>query len=373
MNRPYLLAFCFAIFSLLACKAPAQQGNIYDNNPEQRLPIGTEKVKHRHIPATGGKVDKVRVEPPFWFTGMARPELEVLIYDQNIKDYEVSLTNAEGVKLVQVYRVENPNYLFVELEIGPGAKPGKFNIVLKKGSNTKTYPYELRQKNSAFSSAPNPQSAIRNPQLNASDFIYLIMPDRFANGDPTNDSYPDMTQVGVNRQKMYFRHGGDLQGVMNHLDYFTELGVTALWLNPVMENNQPYESYHGYAVTDFYNIDKRFGSNELYNKLVDDCHASGIKVIMDIIFNHCGNQAWFIHDLPSRRLDSPMGGTYQARLSGHHQPRPLPSRLGQGTGEQRLVRQPHARPQPAAPPPCQLPHPEHHLVDGLLWAGCLSN
>ncbi len=289
-NRIFTL-FCCTIFALLACKAPAQQGNIYDNNPEQRLPIGMEKAKHRFIPATGGKVDKVRVEPPFWFTGMANPELEVLIYDQNIKDYEVSLANAAGVNLVQVHKVQNPNYLFVVLNIGPGAKPGKFNIVLKKGTDTKTYPYELRPKHSAASS-PTKQ------QLSASDFIYLIMPDRFSNGDPSNDSYPDMAQVGVNRQKMYFRHGGDLQGVANHLDYLSELGVTALWLNPVMENDQPYESYHGYAVTDFYNIDRRFGSNEVYNKLVNDCHARGIKVIMDIIFNHCGDKHWFIKDLP---------------------------------------------------------------------------
>lgn len=296
MKKNTFLFFCFAIFSLFACKLPAQQGNIYDNNPEQRLPIGMEKAKHRHISATGGKVDKVRVEPPFWFTGMAHPELEVLIYDQNIKDYEVSLTNATGVKLLQVYQVENPNYLFVNLEIGPGAKPGMFNIVLKKGSDTKTYPYELRPHSKPQSA---PTTSRGNPKLNASDLIYLVMPDRFSNGDPSNDSYPDMNQVGVNRQKMYFRHGGDIQGVMNHFDYFTELGVTALWLNPVMENDQPYESYHGYAVTDFYNVDKRFGSNELYKKFVDECHKRGIKVVMDIIFNHCGDQHWFIKDLPS--------------------------------------------------------------------------
>ncbi|MBI1226844.1 MAG: alpha-amylase [Bacteroidetes bacterium] len=251
-----------------------------------------EKSKYRHIAATGGKVDKVRVEPPFWFTGMAHPELEVLIYDQNIKDYEVSLANNAGVKLVEVHQVENPNYLFVDLKIGPGAKPGKFNIVLKKGTDTKNYAYELRARTLSLK--------VSSPEaLNSSDFIYLLMPDRFSNGDPSNDSYSDMAQVGVNRDKMYFRHGGDLQGVINHLDYFTELGVTALWLNPVMENDQPYESYHGYAVTDFYNIDKRFGSNELYKKFVEDCHAKGIKVIMDIIFNHCGDQHWFIKDLPS--------------------------------------------------------------------------
>ncbi len=303
MKNKAILFYCFAICTIFTFDLSAQQGNIYDNNPEQRLPIGMEKAKHRHISATGGKVDKVRVEPPFWFTGMANPELEVLIYDQNIKDYEVSLTNAAGVKLVQVYQVENPNYLFVNLEIGPGAKPGMFNIVLKKGVDTKTYPYELRLRIADFGfrneGSAMPQSAIHNPKLSASDLIYLVMPDRFSNGDPSNDSYPDMNQVGVNRQKMYFRHGGDIQGVMNHLDYFTELGVTALWLNPVMENDQPYESYHGYAVTDFYNIDKRFGSNELYKKFVDECHKRGIKVVMDVIFNHCGDQHWFIKDLPS--------------------------------------------------------------------------
>jgi hypothetical protein len=160
MNRTYFPLICFAILSLFACKLPAQQGNIYDGNPEQRLPIGMEKSKYHHIAATGGKVDKVRVEPPFWFTGMARPELEVLIYDQNIKDYEVSLANNAGVKLVQVHRVENPNYLFIALEIGPGAKPGRFNIILKKGTDTNNYPYELRPR-----SNPPRQSvgAIRNP------------------------------------------------------------------------------------------------------------------------------------------------------------------------------------------------------------------
>jgi len=282
------LIFCCAILTLFALKLPAQQTNIYDDNPEQRLPIGMEKAKYRHLSPTGGKVDKVRVEPPFWFVGMAKPELEVLIYDQNIKDYEVSISKAEGVRLVTDYKVENPNYRFVALEIGPGAKPGKFNIVLKKGSDTKTYPYEIK-----------PHPTVKPKPVNSSDFIYLAMPDRFANGDPSNDSYPDMNQVGVNRQKMYFRHGGDLQGVLNHLDYLSELGVTALWLNPVMENNQPYESYHGYAVTDFYNVDKRFGTNDLYKKLVDECHKRGIKVVMDIIFNHCGDQHWFIKDVPT--------------------------------------------------------------------------
>ncbi len=286
--------FLLLFAACIACKAVAQPGNIYDNNPEQRLPIGTEKPGHRHIPATGGKVDKPRVEPPFWWTGMAHPQVELLIYDQNIGGHEVSLTNANGVKINSVHKVQNPNYLFVELEIGAGAKPGKFNIVLTKGSDKKTYPYEIKSRQPKSVAANSP-----DPNLSSADFTYLIMPDRFSNGDPSNDSFKDMNQVGVNRSKMYFRHGGDLQGVLNHLDYLTELGVTALWLNPVQENDQAYESYHGYAVTDFYNIDKRFGSNELYKKLVDDCHARGIKVVMDIIFNHCGIEHWFIRDLPS--------------------------------------------------------------------------
>ena len=283
------LGFSLLLLSLSSCFF-AQNPNIYDDNPEQRLPIGVEKPRHHFITATGGKVDKARVEPPFWWTGMAHPELEVLIYDQNISDYEVSLKGAAGVRLAGAQKVQNPNYLFVELEIGPGAPAHKFDIVLTKGNDSRVYPYE-------FKSRQTP--AARRPTVDAADFIYLLMPDRFANGDPTNDSFDDMNQVGVNRSKMYFRHGGDLKGVMDHLDYFTELGVTALWLNPVLENNQPYESYHGYAITDFYNLDKRFGNNELYKKFVDGCHAKGLKVVMDIVFNHCGSEHWFIKDLPS--------------------------------------------------------------------------
>ena len=125
------------------------------------------------------------------------------------------------------------------------------------------------------------------------------MPDRFANGDYSNDSFDDMLQSGINRGKMFFRHGGDLQGIIDHLDYLKELGVTALWLNPVLENDQPYASYHGYAITDHYNIDRRFGDNELYKTFVEKCHEKGIKVIMDIIFNHCGHEHWLIKDLPA--------------------------------------------------------------------------
>ena len=263
---------------------------IYDDDPAQKIPLGLSKPAYARIEADGGPIDQIRVEPPFWWVGMQHPILEVLIYDQDIRDYSVSV-DYPGVKLNGVTRLENPNYLFLELEIGPGVKPGKFNIRLSKDNTERTYSYELRQRKT---------SASRVQGLNSGDLVYLLMPDRFANGDYSNDSYLDLNQVGVHRGKMYFRHGGDLQGVIDHLDYLVDLGVTALWLNPVLENDQPYESYHGYAVTDHYRIDPRLGTNEKYVELVEACHLKGVKVVMDIIHNHVGDQHWFIRDLPDR-------------------------------------------------------------------------
>lgn len=287
MNKNYLLlAFsCITVFAF----AQTNPSGIYNDDPWQKLPLGTEESHYHRIAATGGKVETARVEPPNWWVGMQHPTLEILIYDQDIRNAEVAISYT-GVQVLKTTRLQNPNYLFVEIKIGPGTKAGKFPIVLTKSDGTKkTYPYELRERKKA---------AGRINGLDASDFIYLIMPDRFANGDPGNDSYADMAQVGVNRQKIFFRHGGDLVGVMEHLDYLEELGVTAIWLNPVLENNQPYESYHGYAVTDNYKIDRRFGSNEQYVKLAELCQARGIKLIKDVILNHLGDRHWLIRDLP---------------------------------------------------------------------------
>ncbi|MCB0637481.1 MAG: glycoside hydrolase family 13 protein, partial [Lewinella sp.] len=227
-----------------------------------------------------------------WWTGMANPEVEILISDTEVRDLEPYVFYP-GVEIRQVTRLENPNYLFVLLHIGPGTRPGTFAIELLDGAgkSTRQYPYELR----ARSTAPD-----RVQGLDASDLIYLIMPDRFANGDPGNDSVEGMQQTGINRDKVFFRHGGDLIGIMERLDYLGELGVTALWLNPVFENDEPYESYHGYAPTDHYHVDARLGTNEQYQQLVRLCHERGIKVVMDVIFNHVGDQHWFIRDLPSR-------------------------------------------------------------------------
>lgn len=266
----------------------AQVSGIYNDDPAQKLPLGVEKPIHRLIPATGGKVDQVRVEPPYWWIGMANPHVEVLIYDQGIRDFEPSV-QYQGVSVSHVTRLQNPNYLFVELQIAPGARPGKFDIQCKKGTAVKKYAYEIREKS---------QDESRVQGLTTADFIYLIMPDRFANGDPSNDSVEGMNQQGVNRQKMFFRHGGDLRGVIQKLDYLKMLGITAIWLNPVLENDQFYESYHGYAITDHYGIDRRFGSNDTYLELVEKAHEKGIKIIMDIVPNHVGDQHYQIRDLP---------------------------------------------------------------------------
>ena len=286
INTSFLIAFFF----LFSCNLDAQNETIYNDDPQQRLPIGVEKPRHHFISATGKKIDKARIEPPFWWTDLKNPSLEILLYDQDIGGCDVSIKNDLGIKLKKVERVQNPNYLFLQMEIGPGAKAGTFTIELAKAGDTKTYSYELKKRNK------NPN---RIQGLSSSDFIYLLMPDRFANGDYSNDSVDGMTQTGINREKVFFRHGGDIQGVMNHLDYLKELGITTLWLNPVLENDQPYESYHGYAITDHYHIDRRLGSNEIYVQFVKKCHDLGLKVIMDIVPNHVGSEHWFIKDLPS--------------------------------------------------------------------------
>lgn len=232
-----------------------------------------------------------RVEPSFWWVGMNNPKLQLVVHGNQIASRDVSL-NYEGVKLVKISRVENPNYLFLDLEINAGTAPGKFEIEFtKKNTKKLSYSYQLK----ARDKSPNRIQGVTNK-----DFVYLIMPDRFANGDKKNDIVKGMEETVLNRDSMYYRHGGDIQGIINHLDYLQDLGVTTLWLNPVLENDQPKTSYHGYAVTDNYKIDPRFGTNELYKKLVDDCHLRGMKVIKDLVHNHLGSKHWIIKDLPSK-------------------------------------------------------------------------
>lgn len=232
-----------------------------------------------------------RVEPSFWWVGMKNPKLQLVVHGKNIASRDVKLTHP-GVTLSQVHKVENPNYLFLDLVVSADAGPGKFNIEFQ-GKNKKklSYTYELK----ARDKSPNRIMGVTNK-----DFMYLIMPDRFANGDKRNDVIKGMQEMTLNRDSMYYRHGGDLQGIINNLDYLEDLGVTALWLNPVLENDQPKTSYHGYANTENYKIDPRFGDNVLYKKLVDESHARGMKVIKDLVHNHFGSQHWILKDMPSK-------------------------------------------------------------------------
>lgn len=232
-----------------------------------------------------------RIEPSFWWAGMKDPELQLIVHGDKIAERSVSL-QYPGVQLSAVHKVENPNYLFVDLLIAPDAAPGSFAITFsKKGTKKLVYNYRLEQRDHS----PN-----RIQGVTSKDFIYLIMPDRFANGDERNDVIKGMKETTLNRDSMYYRHGGDIQGIIDHLDYLKDLGVTTLWLNPVLENDEPKTSYHGYANTENYKIDPRFGTNELYKNLADECHAHGMKVIKDLVHNHVGSEHWTIKDMPSK-------------------------------------------------------------------------
>ncbi len=235
------------------------------------------------------KVSLDRVEPPFWWIGMKRSHLQLLVHGENISitDPVISYT---GVHLVKSNSVESPNYLFLDLEITEAALPGKFEIsFLKDKKIVASYPYELLVRESG---------SAQRKGFDESDIIYLIFPDRFVNGDPSNDSQPDMLEK-ANRSMPNSRHGGDLQGVMDKIDYMHDLGITTLWLNPVFENNQPTYSYHGYAISDFYKVDPRMGTNKDFKKVNDMLHAQGMKAVMDMVFNHCGSGHWWMNDLPS--------------------------------------------------------------------------
>ncbi|OJW17479.1 glycoside hydrolase family 13 protein [Mucilaginibacter sp. 44-25] len=231
-----------------------------------------------------------RVEPAFWWVGFKNPKVQLIVHGDKIGASQASL-NYAGVKLTAVHKVENTNYLFLDLAISAAARPGKFPITFKQtGKKDLVYNYELKQRNTAQGA-----QGVTNK-----DLIYLLMPDRFSNGDPSNDVVKGMLEAGLHRDSMYSRHGGDIQGVINHLDYLKDLGVTAIWMTPEIENNEPHASYHGYAVTDYYKIDPRYGTNELFKSYVAKCHAMGLKVIKDLVHNHIGTESWLIQDIPMK-------------------------------------------------------------------------
>ena len=228
-----------------------------------------------------------RVEPLSWWVGM-KTDLQLMVQGTGISDYDVAIEGGKGVSVSKVTKAESPNYLFVDVKIAPDAEPGTYYIVFSKDGQSFKYPYEI---------AAREEGSAERKSFTTADMVYLIMPDRFANGDPSNDSTED-TAEKANRADGNGRHGGDIQGVIDHLDYISELGATYIWTTPFLEDNAPDGSYHGYAASDYYHIDSRFGSNELYRTLVDKAREKGIGIIMDIVPNHCGTEHWWMNDLP---------------------------------------------------------------------------
>lgn len=229
-----------------------------------------------------------RIEPLNWWVGMKNPNLQVILYGKDLADCNVRI-DADGFILKSTRRVENPNYLFLDLEILPQTKPGNYPIALYRGDElVETLKYQLLERN----------PKVKAQGVNSSDFIYLLMPDRFSNGDQSNDIINAMSETALNRDSMYYRHGGDLQGVINKIDYLVDLGVTTLWMTPVLTNDMPKASYHGYANTENYHVDPRFGDLQTYQQLADELHKRGMKLVHDVVPNHVGLNHWTVVDKP---------------------------------------------------------------------------
>ncbi len=234
----------------------------------------------------GAKPQKtVSVQPASWWSGMKNPSLQLLVRGDNVGRCDVSLSTT-SVRIDSIVRPANPNYLLIYINTA-GAAPQKFNVVLRNNNRTTKLPYELRQRD----------NATRAQGFDASDVLYLLMPDRFVNGDPKNDVVKGLLETSSS-QAPDARHGGDLAGMIQALPYLDSLGVTAIWPTPLLINDMPGTSYHGYAITDYYQIDPRYGSNELYRQFVSLAHSRGMKVVQDMVFNHCGSRNFLFTDKP---------------------------------------------------------------------------
>jgi glycosidase len=230
-----------------------------------------------------------RVEPPNWWIGLKNTSLQLLVKEDKIGLSTPSISYA-GVSIEKVHKARSENYLFLDFEIDKSAKEGKFDIIFTfNDGNKKTHTYELK---SRIKPAENYIG------FNSSDAIYLITPDRFSNADESNDINTNLKDVSLDRNDGYKRHGGDLQGIINHIDYISNLGFTTIWPTPVLTNNMPEGSYHGYAITDYYQVDPRFGTLDDYKELANTLRAKGMKLIMDQVANHCGVEHWWMKDLP---------------------------------------------------------------------------
>ena len=229
-----------------------------------------------------------KIEPAFWWAGMKNSELQLMVYGDNISLYTPSIENKK-IKITRVERLDSPNYLFVYLNIDK-ATAGKFDILFNRNGHKIKYEYELKRR---------VEHATEKVGFNSSDIVYLLMPDRFANGNTANDTIKMRYPYTFDRKNMNARHGGDIAGVKKEINYLNELGITAVWMTPFLENDMGEFSYHGYAITDYYKVDPRLGSLEEYKDLVEKMHEKGIKVIMDMVFNHCGSKHQWCKDTPS--------------------------------------------------------------------------
>jgi len=246
--------------------------------------------------AAKAKVTVDRIDPTDWYVGLKNPSVQLMVYGQGIRDVQQVTTDYPGVKIDSLVRLDSPNYLLVYMNV-KDAQPGTMTLQFKgeKGKPLKVA-YQLKARE---------MKGEERRGFDISDVLYLLMPDRFAQSAGHNPQLKGMRAYKEDRNAPSLRHGGDLKGLQDHLDYFTELGVTALWFTPILENDSPdqmdtWSTYHGYACTDYYRVDPRFGTNEEYRQLIDDCHEKGLKVVMDMIFNHCGFEHPWVADMPSK-------------------------------------------------------------------------
>ena len=228
------------------------------------------------------------MEPPFWWAGMAHDKLQLMVHGPGIADLAPALS-WPGVAIERVTRVPNKNYLFIDLTVSAQARPGAFDITFANGGKRIAYRYQLLQREAG---------SAQRPGFSSRDAIYQVMPDRFANGDPANDNVAGMTEL-ANRANGGGRHGGDIAGMIGRLDYIASIGFTQLWPTPLVENNMPAWSYHGYAATDHYKIDPRYGSNEDFRRLSREAKKRGIGLIQDVVLSHIGAKHWWMTDMPT--------------------------------------------------------------------------
>lgn len=273
MKNAFRILTVFILMVLISCQESV-------SNSDEVNSLKTTIVESNEI-------DKV--EPPHWWIGLKNQKLQLLVKHPNIGSSHVDISH-QGVNLVKVNKADSPNYLFLDLELSKSAKPGKFNIVFKQddGSELKQT-YELKERQ---------RSAEDYLGFDSSDVIFLITPDRFVNGDPSNDIIEGLKQTNIDRSEGYERHGGDLRGMINSIDYIHELGYTAVWPTPVLINDMPQGSYHGYAITDYHKVDPRIGTLDEYKEFSSKLKERGMKLIMDQVANHCGLEHWWMKDLP---------------------------------------------------------------------------